>query len=176
MCSVTLEKYQDREIKECYNEKEKCPIEDEYLQNIANSFYPDNKDAVIERLVAIYSWGNNDSFIQNMATNFVKLLLKYPECVKKLMYNNECDFAISDTIRSYWWGITCYRCNVDPNDGCVQSPEFVCPNWSPNAECCPGFKKRSQEFTQTVRKTDGSVATILGKAYCCDDGSQVVLG
>jgi hypothetical protein len=175
VCTVTQEKYQDREIKECY--KENCTFDDTYLDNLPNSFDPAKKDGVIAQLISIYSWGNQDSVIRNMATNFVKLLVKYPSCVPQLGSGSggqsACSADILDTILSYRNGISKYRCNVDPNDGCTQDPNFLCPNWQTTTiTCCPGFKKRSQEMT----RVDGEGVTVTGKAYCCDDGSQVVLG
>jgi hypothetical protein len=81
-----------------------------YLPDIAN-YHPDAKDAVIERLTALYSWKNNDKFFQSLANNFVNLMVKYPYCVRDFLLG-KCDWTITDTIRSFWYGIAYYRCNV----------------------------------------------------------------
>jgi hypothetical protein len=106
------------------------------LDNLPKTFDPAKKDEVIATLIGHYGWGNNDSFIQNMATTFVNLLVQYPGCLPELETQQQqtCTGDQFKTIYSLLKGISKYRCNVDPPIASEVPPTEVPQNEAPLGE------------------------------------------
>jgi hypothetical protein len=107
---------------ECHNAN--CTLDETYLNDVQKNFDPAKKDDVIASLIGHYGWGNNDSFIQQLATSFVDLLVQYPSCVplSNAQSNQSCSEDQYRTILSFSKGIMEYRCNVAKPKPTSESP------------------------------------------------------
>ncbi len=124
--------------------KKGCTFSNSYLDEMPKNFDPAKKDDVIAQLISIYGWGNNESFIQNLTTTFVNLMVQYPECIPLLAgiitENQSCSDNQYSTLSSFHGGISKYRCNFDPPSEALSSetpPSEATPTESPQIETPP---------------------------------------
>jgi hypothetical protein len=120
----------------CY--KKGCTFSNTYLDEVQNNFDPAKKDDVIAQLISHYGWGDDDSFIQILATTFVNLMIQYPECIPLLggTVNESCSEDQYSTVYSYYGGIAKYRCNFDPPSEALSSEAAT--SEVPPSEAPPG--------------------------------------
>jgi hypothetical protein len=113
MCPFSQAKQGDLE---CH--KDGCTLNNTYMNELQANFDPAKKDDVIANLVSNYGFGDNNTFIQNLATTFVELLVQYPSCLplSSAQSNQLCSDNQYKTLLSYSNGIMEFSCNYPKPD------------------------------------------------------------